>query len=388
MAAVTVPVNPDVMVWARKSLGISLEEAAARIKEDQDVIRAWELGTSRPSIGPLRELAKLYRRPVATFLLPSVPKSPPRPADRRAAAGKEQAPLSRQTREALDRLIDYRAIAAEIEPVSTLSVSTAVLDAAKTTPWEAAATAREELGISPERQFAWKDNRQALMAWRDVLERRGVLVFSMTMPPSEVRGLSISGPDGPPAIVLSSGDSDTAKMFSLFHEYGHVLMGTGGICLPIEGPQRRNLSEIELYCNRFSGALLVPADALAAMPAAQALGESPTMPSDGDIEKVADRFRVSKQVLWYRVRDLEIISRERFAAKWAAWRHWVPPKGRGRTPRVGIRVLNRRGLRFTSLVFDARAESAITTSDAVAYLSIKLSDLDEVEAELRRRALG
>jgi Zn-dependent peptidase ImmA (M78 family) len=388
MAAVTVPVNPAVLAWARESLGISTEEAAARIKQGEDVIHAWESGTSQPTLGPLRDLAILYRRPIATFLLPAVPKSPPRPADRRVAAGKERGPLSRKTLEALERAFQYRAIAAELESEPSQVVSPAVLNAALTSPYEAAVVARADLGITTERQFAWKNNRQALNAWRDVLEKRGVLVFAMTMPPTEVRGLSISGPDGPPAIVLSSGDSDTAKMFSLFHEYGHVLMGASGICLPYEGPQRQSLSEVELYSNRFSGALLVPGDALAVMPGVQALGSSATMPLDGDIEAVADKFRVSKQVLWYRLRDLEIISRQRFAAKWASWRHWKPPKGRGRTPRVGIRVLNRRGLRFTGLVFDARTEAAITTNDALAYLAIQLSDLDEVEAELRRRANG
>ena len=317
-----------------------------------------------------------------------MPKSPPRPADRRAAAGKQGAQLSRKSREVLDRLNDYRAIAAELETEPAQTVSTTVLNAALTSPWQAASAARAELGIGIERQFSWKDNRQAFSAWRGVLERRGVLVFTMSMPTKEVRGLSISGPDGPPAIVLSSGDSDAGKIFSLFHEYGHILTGGGGICLPFEGPTRDRLPDAEIYSNRFAGALLVPSDALGGMPEAQALGASPTMPSDDEIQKVADRFRVSKQVIWYRLRDLEIISRLRFAAKWAAWRGQKLPTRRPRTPRVGVRVLNRRGVRFTGLVFDARTDASITTSEALAYLSIRLSDLDEVEAELRRRALG
>jgi hypothetical protein len=124
------------------------------------------------------------------------------------------------------------------------------------------------------------------------------------------------------------------------------------------------------------------------MPEARALADSPTMPLDAELAAVADKFRVSKQVLWYRLRDTGLIDRYRFAAKWAAWRRYVPPPTRGRTPPVGVRVLNRRGMRFTGLVFDARADESITTNDVLDYLAIHVADLDKVEAELRRRAIG
>lgn len=386
VGAVAVPVNYAVLHWARTSLGIDLAEAAARVDRSEVEVDAWEQGADLPPLGPLRELARLYRRPVATFLLPEVPRNPPRPADLRAAHGVSPGVLSKKVLLAIDRAFHLRAIAADLDP-DRPDLGPAV-DSVRMSPWDAAVIERRHLSIDVDHQFAWKSSRQAFETWRRALESRGALVFTASMSPKEVRAFSISGSDGPPAIVLGSADSDTAKCFSLFHELAHVLMGSGGICLPHEGPSRRALPTVEVWCNRFAGAVLVPSDSLRSLPAAVALGRESVMPSDAAIEAIAARYRVSKQVLWYRLRDLEMITMTRFAAKWAAWADWTPPKGRRRTPPVGPRTLSRRGTRFTGLVIDGLALERVTTNDVLESLSVRLGDLDAVEAELRRRTVG
>jgi len=40
----SIPVNPQVLRWARESLHLSLEEVAARMKKDIAEIAAWESG--------------------------------------------------------------------------------------------------------------------------------------------------------------------------------------------------------------------------------------------------------------------------------------------------------------------------------------------------------
>ena len=61
--SVAIPVNPAVMRWARESVEAAIQEAAAPAEVDPSVMAAWESGTDRPTIGPLRELAAFYRRP-------------------------------------------------------------------------------------------------------------------------------------------------------------------------------------------------------------------------------------------------------------------------------------------------------------------------------------
>jgi Zn-dependent peptidase ImmA (M78 family) len=132
----------------------------------------------------------------------------------------------------------------------------------------------------------------------------------------------------------------------------------------------------------------VPEPALRAMPEAVALGTSPAMPEDRDIAAVAATFSVSKQVLWYRLRDVDLISRNRFAAKWPLWsQQKKPPKPKLKGgPPAPVRVLAGRGLRFTSLVLQASNERLLTTNEALDYLGIRLGDLEDVEREFRRRA--
>jgi Zn-dependent peptidase ImmA (M78 family) len=390
--SVVVPVNPKVIRWARESVGVSPWDAAARIKVDVSVIRAWEDGSAQPTIGPLRELSEFYRRPLAAFLLKTLPKDPPDPADFRVMKGGSRHSLTRQTRQALNRAFELRALAADLErqEPGPRTSGRRVLDDERTPFHVAAAETRKALGIGIEEQRGWSSVNKALNAWRRALERRGILVFAMTMPKTEVRGFSISGPGGPPAIVLNTADTEPGRIFTLFHEYCHVLMGTGGICLPSTAIERHSLQGRELYCNRFAGAVLVPEEVLSAMPEALKLGTSAETPTDAQISAVAGVFNVSKQVLWYRLRDTGLISTQRFAAKWPLWHHQktqVRPKRKG-GPKAPVRVLSSRGLRFTSLVLDANHEQLITTNETLDYLAIQLGDLEAVEQEARRRAVG
>lgn len=43
-------INPDILVWARKTSGYSLEEAASKMRISQDKLIAWETGAERPTI--------------------------------------------------------------------------------------------------------------------------------------------------------------------------------------------------------------------------------------------------------------------------------------------------------------------------------------------------
>lgn len=388
---VSVPVNPAVMRWARESFGVSVEDAARRVDRQAEELVAWESGSTRPTIGPLRELAALYRRPLAAFLLPAVPKDPPPPADFRVVAGANRYDLSPVIRMALNHAMELRTIAASLERETTANTTTAqaVLNENSTPPATAATDARERLGVSMEMQSGWASTNAALNGWRATLDRQGVLVFFMTLPLDELRGFSLSGGAAPPVIVLNSADSEAGRIFTLFHEWGHVLMGTGGICLPQLGPGRR-VAGHERYCNEFSGALLVPADELRALDSAREFGTSAALPDDKAISAVAGHFRVSKQVLWYRLRDTDLIDATRFAAKWGLWSRQTPParKKGGGGLRPAPKALNRNGRRFTGLVLDARGDHVITTNDALDYLSVRLKDLEELEVLAGRRRGG
>ncbi|MGH9651146.1 MAG: ImmA/IrrE family metallo-endopeptidase, partial [Terriglobales bacterium] len=126
---------------------------------------------------------------------------------------------------------------------------------------------RSLIGVTVAEQRGWKDERAGLRAWRLAVERRGIFVLQLPMSKAEVRAFSLSQP--PPFIVLNQSDFVRSRVFSLWHEYAHVLLGTGAICMP--GSGRRAMEQaaaIEVFCNRFAGAFLVPGDALRTDPLA------------------------------------------------------------------------------------------------------------------------
>lgn len=54
------PVNSDVLIWARERCGLSVEEAATNLKVRTDSVIAWEEGKSTPTPAQVRRLAKAY----------------------------------------------------------------------------------------------------------------------------------------------------------------------------------------------------------------------------------------------------------------------------------------------------------------------------------------
>src|SRR5688572_2560792 len=75
MSKQVVGINPKVLEWARIRSGQSLDDVAAAFGKDPEVIRNWESGESAPTYVQLEKLAySVYKRPIALFFFPTVPK--------------------------------------------------------------------------------------------------------------------------------------------------------------------------------------------------------------------------------------------------------------------------------------------------------------------------
>ena len=77
---------------------------------------------------------------------------------------------------------------------------------------------------------------------------------------AEARGFSIA--ERPlPAVVVNIKDSVYGRIFTLIHEFTHVLLNRGGICDVDEGADNDH-EDVEIFCNHVAGATLVPRDVL------------------------------------------------------------------------------------------------------------------------------
>jgi len=387
-AAASVKVTPDVLVWAREHSAASLDEAVARTKHELAEVLDWEAGKADPPLTALRELANLYGVPLTVFMLDARPKVQPRPVDMRAFTGVTKPEPSLELAKALNRAAALQTLAHDL--MEELGIPTTVTGPADQGDAEQlAATQRALVGVSLETQRKWKDERHALREWRAAIERRGVFVIQLSMKKAgsrkaDVKAFSLS--QQPPLIVLNQSDFVRSRVFSLIHEYAHVLLGTGAICLPGSGRRAMEQSPaVEVFCNRFAGAFLVPGDALKADALATQISKSRKVPDDATLEKLARRFHVSWAVVWYRLRHLDMISQAMFAKKWEDW-DWYPMPGEGGGGMThGERVMATYGTSLASLVLDASARNIVTTADVGQYLSFPAWRYADVETELSIR---
>jgi len=253
-------------------------------------------------------------------------------------------------------------------------------------PLEAAASQR---ALIPEGTPDTRSEWSALSSWRAWLELRGLLVLQMSLPEDELQGFSFSG-GGPPVIVVSSADDPRPRIFTIFHEYAHLLLGTGGMCIPnARQVSVRARGDAEKFCNTFAGAFLVPGDELIADPATDRVRSAHGVPSDSLLAPLTARFQVSRPVVWQQLYAHRVISREVFGQKWAQWESQFRKQPRTSrlpgpvpTPR---RVVAEKGRGFVGLVLEAEERGAITRRDALDYLGIREKDHDNVAVAAGRR---
>jgi len=371
-----ISVESGVLKWARETIGKSIEEVARRLDLSEAVVEKWERGEKRPTLKQLRDLSTFYKRPLAVFFLPAPPTEAPAPTDFRTLPRTARKPFSGKTLLAMRRARRLQSLTIDLnkslDRESRVEIGRATL---ANKPSVLAARTREHLAIGPEEQCGWKNEAIAFGEWKRRVEKYGVLIFELPFPIEEGRAFCFPDRDQP-TIVLNSGDSINGRIFSLFHEYGHLLLGQSGICdLSEEG------KVVEQFCNRFAGELLVPSQMLLAHRVVESHGTLAVW-KDDDLQQMAREFKVSREVI---LRRLLLVGRttERFHQQ--RRKEWeLPPRRRRGGKRIPSKqCVKQNGIPFTSLVLESARQEKITYRDVSDYLSVGLKHLPAVESLVR-----
>lgn len=384
-AAVTVRVPGGTLRWARVRAAASLEEAAHKCGRSVDEFADWETGTADPPLSALRDLADLFGVPLSAFLLSNPPTTPPPTVERRIFAGAQGAQTTISLAKALNRAVAIQELAGEL--LTDIGAESERTPVAQVLATELARDQRGVLGITYDEQRRWDDEYQALRSWRMAVEGQGVFVLQMPMPDAHVRAFSLA--DDPPIVVLNRSDYPRARAFSLLHEYGHILLGTAGVCQPGTG-RRAMVSEPERYCNTFAGAVLVPSSTLVRDPDALDVRSLEDVPHDATVDRIANRYKVSRGVVWYRLHDVGFISDEVFGRKWDDWGDFYPARagGGGGGATTAQAVLRDLGPSLTKLVLRASEGGAISPTDASQYMGVSADKIGSIRDELNRWTAG
>jgi Zn-dependent peptidase ImmA (M78 family)/transcriptional regulator with XRE-family HTH domain len=260
-------VDPVRLRSLRTRLGIPLDAAAKRVNVSETALAKWESESAKLSVETLQKLARSYKRNWYVFLLeeedgfgkPAIPHDFRR---RRGAAASLGSDSLIAIDEAWLRLDKIEAVndGQAAQPVPQVLRATKDSD-----PEEIAARFRKKLGVSMTFPAPVTDAYAALRAWIEALTAVGIYISQVRMPTEEIRAFCLSRRSAH-LIVLSNKDWPTARIFSLIHEVGHLLLGSDAMCQPIEaGSVRANHWE-EPWCNHFAAAVLMPRAGLDANP--------------------------------------------------------------------------------------------------------------------------
>jgi Zn-dependent peptidase ImmA (M78 family)/transcriptional regulator with XRE-family HTH domain len=387
-------IEPELLVWARRSSGLELDAAATKMGVTSDRLRSWEAGEARPTIAQLRQAAKAYKRPLAIFYLPEPPADFQPLRDYRRLPDAEVGILSPQLHASIRRARSVREAALELRELADDPIADPPrLEIQARDPEQFGAAARELLAVTLDRQVSWLDPGRALNGWIDAISRLDVLVLQVQrIPTEEMRGFSISA-DRLPMIVLNGADFPRGRIFTLLHEFAHILLHAEGVCdvLPRQQAQRPT-DETEIFCNQVAAATLMPADVfradVARLPA----------PSDGRwsedaLAGLSMRYSVSQESVVRRLYTFGLTDWNFLQEKQAEYRRgyeeYREQQKRERSAaenpggptfyRMKVRDLGRG---FIESALDAYYRRAITGSDLSEYLEIKLNQVPKLEAEM------
>ena len=373
-----VPINSDVLQWARDFRRLSEEEAAIKLGVTVEYLRALESGGETPSLTMFEKIAAQYQLPQSTLFRRTRPKNPPEPADYRTLGGERP----NKTFELSVAISRARMLLTQLQRVSEddaeyrgpiLPHLRIAGDASELGERE-----RERLGIDYSEQKKWGSSAEAFRQWRRLIERQGVNVFMEKFPLADCRGFTLHDTGRPPCIVVNKDEEfDVARIYTLVHEYCHLLVRKPGIS--DENPT----NPVEAFCNRFAAGFLMPKNALR-----QLLPYWPNEPvewSGSEIAEWAKQLKVSRRALAIRLEELGLAP-QGFNKQFAYTPTTTKKKREGeiKIPAATTR-LNEVGSNYASVVIGAFDRRAITLADAVAAFGLTPRQIETVREAIKPR---
>ena len=176
-------VEPDVLRWARESIGLTPLAAARKIGlSDETLVDQWEAGSAAPSIPQLREAARVYKRPLAVFFLRPHPTAASISCTTSGASPtRRSGPWSPELHGEYRRARDQRDVALEIADLAQEPIpqSWRLPEPLPDDDEELASPARRNLlEVAPLRLPVGGDEFAHLGFWVAALEEAGVLVIT------------------------------------------------------------------------------------------------------------------------------------------------------------------------------------------------------------------
>lgn len=366
--SISIEIKPELIRWAIDSAGFKNEEISKKLSEKETIVNDWLSGKSKPTLKQLEKLAYLVKRPLASLFLPKVPEEKPLPKDFRMIPGKESK-FDKKTLFAVRKARSLQKLSRELsifvnEEIKAKIEKLEIIEDAK----KVALSYRKLFDLNEDKQKKFKNHYELYNYLRSIFEKFNIYAFQISMPLDDARGFALTD-DNPAVIVVNSKDIIDARIFTLMHEFGHILLGETGIDIP----DFNNKNKIERWCNQFSSGFLLPEEM-----AKRVFDENKEdLTNNETLNYLSNKYKVSKTMLLYNMLQLGYISENIFGSIMNKYKAVAEGKSSGSVPIVTKR-LSEVGNKFVSLVADNLDRKNITYSDALGYLSIKSTKLNKL----------
>ncbi|SNC71999.1 ImmA/IrrE family metallo-endopeptidase [Polynucleobacter victoriensis] len=379
--------NPRMLVWAREETGLDIVQAAEAIGVSLGALVAAENGERSLTLNQLRKAAEMYDIPFGNFYLSEPPRAKsfhPIPDFRSepGVAGADHYRLNLEIKKCRDRRDIYLDLMRSLEiPVANFEVLKAINENSIGTKL------RGRLGIS-QTDIRSLNFDGAYVYWKQKIEDSGVLVYESQYIP-DVTGVIGAAMfyEVCPIILLKRGpENNERKLFTLLHEYAHLLLGESAIndagsLLAIEG--QKNTSDIEVACNRLAAELLIPTESV------------DKSSFDGldireKMELLSRQYKVTYSTAAVCLRRLGLISqselRELLDGRRRENQLSRRSSGEARIPRENINRLDM-GRPLFKAALEAYAVGILDVYDASRILNLRVKKIDRLVSKVKNEVL-
>lgn len=327
------------------------------VAEDQDI-----------ELADLEALASLLKRPWP-YLVIDDPEPPPSTGQDHRTVANQAAGITPELVSELEAAAEMLEAAVELFPDDVVQLPALRIDVA--VPVETAGErVRTALRVTVDEQRAAKDEYTALRLWVEALHRQCIYVAQRRLEDPTVRAFSLRR-DQHCMVVVDTQDTPYARLFSIVHEYVHIVMRATGLC------DLDDQATIERFCNAVAGAALLPPELLADA-RTHPWGRDDTE-DDATLRLLSRHVHVSQAALLIRMRDLGYITQIRFDVL----------DGRRQARRPDTREggsyypsqINKVGRRFAGEVLTSLDSGRLARQDAAALLGIAEHNVARYRAE-------
>ncbi|MFV0623781.1 ImmA/IrrE family metallo-endopeptidase [Sphingomonas sp. ac-8] len=396
MVTIVAGVNPEILVWARETAGLGLDDAARKIGLGDargltagERLALIEAGEAAPTAAQLRKMAQRYQRPLLTFYMPAVPAPAELGQDFRTLPDRGDpsnvllAALLRDVKARQSLVRDALEDDEDAAAVAFVGSRPGERDAGRL--HDALVTA---IGFSQAEFRARASAEEAFAYLRAIVEAKGVFVllagdcghWSTAIDVSVFRGFAIADPLAP-FIVVNDQDAKAAWSFTLLHELAHLLLGETGVSGG--APQ----GAIERLCNDTAAAVLIAPAEIADLPLS---GDASDVTQ---IDALANRARVSRSMIAYQLFSAGRLTTERWEGLRDQFRdEWLARKAREKEKNRATpggpdwyRIRRHRlGPALLSVARQGIADGSLTPTRAARMLGVKPMAVYPLLAEPRR----